>query len=116
MGSSSPSEFRDLQYSPDVSPEPEPVWVPPRRPARAPEPRTRYVILFILTVVSTTLVGANHYAGFFLDYGNGPVGLTTTQLLVRGLWYSASILAILGAHEFGHYFACRYYRVDASIP
>jgi len=35
---------------------------------------------------------------------------------VNGLWYSGSILAILGAHEFGHYFACRYYRVDASLP
>jgi membrane-associated protease RseP (regulator of RpoE activity) len=32
------------------------------------------------------------------------------------LWYSASILAILGAHEFGHYYACRYYGVDASLP
>jgi membrane-associated protease RseP (regulator of RpoE activity) len=116
MGSSSPSEFPDLQFSPDVSPEPEPVWIPPRRPARPPEPRTRYVILFILTIVSTMLVGANHYAAFSLDYANGPIGLTTTQLLVRGLWYSMSILAILGAHEFGHYFACRYYDVDASLP
>jgi len=116
MGSTSPSEFPDLRYSPDVSPEPEPVWVPPRRPARGPEPRTRYVILFVLTVISTTLVGANHYAGFFLDYGSGPVGLSAIQLLLRGLWYSASILAILGAHEFGHYFACRYYEIDASLP
>ena len=33
-----------------------------------------------------------------------------------GLWYSLTILAILGAHEFGHYFACVYYRVNASLP
>ena len=26
------------------------------------------------------------------------------------------MLAILGAHEFGHYFACVYYRVNASLP
>jgi membrane-associated protease RseP (regulator of RpoE activity) len=38
------------------------------------------------------------------------------QLMLNGLWYSGAILAILGAHEFGHYFACRYYRVDASLP
>ena len=37
-------------------------------------------------------------------------------LLVRGLWYSVTILAILGSHELGHYFACRYYDVDASLP
>ncbi len=37
-------------------------------------------------------------------------------LLPRGLWYSGTILAILGCHELGHYFACRYYDVDASLP
>ena len=37
-------------------------------------------------------------------------------LLVRGFWYSGTILAILGCHELGHYFACRYYDVDASLP
>jgi membrane-associated protease RseP (regulator of RpoE activity) len=37
-------------------------------------------------------------------------------LLVRGIWYSGTILAILGCHELGHYFACRYYDVDASLP
>src|SRR5690242_21551655 len=38
------------------------------------------------------------------------------MLLVRGLWYSGTILAILGCHELGHYLACRYYNVDASLP
>ena len=38
------------------------------------------------------------------------------ELLVRGLWYSGTILLILGAHELGHYLACRYYQVDASLP
>jgi membrane-associated protease RseP (regulator of RpoE activity) len=30
--------------------------------------------------------------------------------------YAATVIAILGAHELGHYFACRYYDVDASLP
>ncbi len=38
------------------------------------------------------------------------------NFLLNGLWYSGSILGILGAHEFGHYFACRIYGVDASLP
>jgi membrane-associated protease RseP (regulator of RpoE activity) len=37
-------------------------------------------------------------------------------VLLRGFWYSGTILAILGCHELGHYFACRYYNVDASLP
>jgi membrane-associated protease RseP (regulator of RpoE activity) len=36
--------------------------------------------------------------------------------MVRGLWYSLPALAILGAHEMGHYLMCLYYRVDASLP
>jgi membrane-associated protease RseP (regulator of RpoE activity) len=39
-----------------------------------------------------------------------------SQLLLGGFWYSGTILLILGAHELGHYFACRYYQVDASRP
>jgi membrane-associated protease RseP (regulator of RpoE activity) len=38
------------------------------------------------------------------------------SLLRGGLWYSATIVGILGAHEMGHYLACRKYRVDATLP
>ncbi len=37
-------------------------------------------------------------------------------MFVGGLWYSVTILAILGAHEMGHYLACRRYGVDATLP
>jgi membrane-associated protease RseP (regulator of RpoE activity) len=84
---------------------------PERRP-----PFWRHVVLFILTCVTTTVVGADHFAAFYRDFGNTRMDLTFTDQLVNGLWYSASILAILGAHEFGHYYACRYYNVDASLP
>ena len=60
--------------------------MPPRRKPRI----WLHVLLFGLTVVSTTLTG--------------------------GFAYSACLLLILGAHEFGHYFAARYYRVDATLP
>ena len=42
--------------------------------------------------------------------------LTHPALLMPGLKFSASLLAILTAHEFGHYFFCRYYGVDATLP
>jgi hypothetical protein len=42
--------------------------------------------------------------------------LTHPALLRPGLEYSVSLLAILTAHEFGHYFLCRYYGVDATLP
>ncbi len=37
-------------------------------------------------------------------------------LLFAGLPFSLTLAAILLAHEFGHYLACLYYRVDASLP
>src|ERR1700686_2349675 len=42
--------------------------------------------------------------------------LTHPALLLPGLEFSASLLAILATHEFGHYFFCRYYGVDATLP
>src|SRR6478735_46299 len=37
-------------------------------------------------------------------------------VLLLGLPFSLTLLTILMAHEFGHYLACRYYDVDASLP
>jgi len=71
------------------------------------------LLLLLTTVASTTFFGAIHYAGFVSDFE--PTAGTGLPLW-QGLWYSMTILAILGAHELGHYYACRYYRVDASLP
>ena len=98
-------------------------WPPAERPyvlPHVPEPRreapTRYVILFLLTVITTTWTGAQIYAAFYVGFGGRELPFTMWELFARGLWYSVSILSILGAHEFGHYYACRYYRVNASLP
>ena len=68
--------------------------------------------LFLATLATTMYMGAEHHAGFLADF--------TTEVppvaMLSGAWYSLTILAILGTHELGHYFACRYYRVDASLP
>jgi membrane-associated protease RseP (regulator of RpoE activity) len=95
----------------------EPAYVPRLgSPPHVPERRWRHLILFLLTILATTFAGQLHYASFVLGFSNAALPFSSWELLVRGLWYSVPILAILGAHEFGHYFACRYYRVDASLP
>jgi len=71
----------------------------------------------MLTLASTTLAGAAHYAAFLDDFSGSTVPpMPFPALFLRGFWYSATILAILGCHEMGHYLACRYYDVDASLP
>ncbi len=42
--------------------------------------------------------------------------LTDFEILKYGLSFSLSLLAILMAHESGHYVACRLYGVDATLP
>ncbi len=93
----------------------------PLRPPKFQDRVWLHALLFGLTVVSTTFVGALHYVSFVGDFAaNGPAlapaDLLTAAFLLPGLWYSGTILTILGCHELGHYFACRYYDVDASLP
>ena len=113
-----PSEFTDIDFSASrpLSEEPR-IYVPPAPSYRMrPEPNWRYLILFLLTVVSTTYAGGLHYASFLVGFSERIPDISLASLLLHGLWYSVSILAILGCHELGHYYACRYYRVDASRP
>jgi membrane-associated protease RseP (regulator of RpoE activity) len=87
----------------------------PEPPRRFQHVVWKHVLLFLLTLATTTLVGRGHYAAFLSEFGSVPVA-PGLGLLSKGLWYSLTILGILGAHEMGHYLACRWYRVDATLP
>jgi membrane-associated protease RseP (regulator of RpoE activity) len=77
----------------------------------------KHILLFVITLATTTLAGAIRYAGFVASEGDQLLSLLAQpSVLLGGFWYSGTILAILGAHEMGHYLACRYYRVDATLP
>jgi membrane-associated protease RseP (regulator of RpoE activity) len=81
----------------------------------------RHVVLLALTIVTTTVVGVLHYVSFLADFNAdtslfAAADLARLEILFSGFWYSGTILAILGCHELGHYLACRYYDVDASLP
>ena len=68
--------------------------------------------LFLATLATTMYNGAHYHAAFLADFSDDG----RQAELLHGAWYSLTILAILGIHELGHYWACRYYRVDASLP
>ena len=76
-----------------------------------------HVLLFIATALTTTVVGVDLYGSFLSDFGvRRLIVRSALPFLFGGLWYSLTILAILGAHEMGHYLACRYYRISATLP
>lgn len=74
------------------------------------------VALFLLTIVSMMFAGA--------QYGlEGPIeesfsGVMTALFgnLSNGVIFTGSLLGILTAHEFGHYFAARYHKTEVSLP
>jgi membrane-associated protease RseP (regulator of RpoE activity) len=96
-----------------LAPEPfSPTYAVPLRPRRFQHSWSRHVLLFLLTLATTTIVGADHYRAFAQDFGSREVPFN----LLTGFWYSATLLLILGAHEMGHYLYCRRYQVDATLP
>ncbi len=62
------------------------------------------LLLFVATLFSTLYVGAS--------YAVGESGFS----LLSGWPFCLSIMAILGAHEMGHYFAARYHHVPVTLP
>ncbi len=74
-----------------------------------------HALWLLATIASTTLAGAIHWLSFRAGFSGSPVPLDLSVLL-HGFWYSGTLLAILGAHEMGHYVMCRRHQVDATLP
>jgi Zn-dependent protease len=82
-------------------------------------------LLFVITLLSTTSVGMRYMYNFTL--GRPPLSSDADVLpfgwvflhfnhFASGLPFSLTLIAILLAHEFGHYFACRAFGVKATLP
>jgi membrane-associated protease RseP (regulator of RpoE activity) len=73
-------------------------------------------ILFFLTLICTS------FAGMF--YSIGDIGFATALriflrkpgIILYGLSFSIPLISILLAHELGHFFACRFYRMSCTPP
>jgi membrane-associated protease RseP (regulator of RpoE activity) len=83
-------------------------WPPPQQPlAQRPWKSSLFHLsLFLLTFITTTLAGVQWLTKDLLELSNFSFGLP----------YSLSLLAILTAHEFGHYFAARFYKIKTTLP
>jgi Zn-dependent protease len=79
-------------------------------------------ILFALTVLSTVWVGICGWSPLsILELCLAEVSLMPLRRAIlanwqAGLWYSLFLLAILMAHELGHYLMAKWYRVPATPP
>ncbi|MGB3617554.1 MAG: site-2 protease family protein, partial [Catalinimonas sp.] len=71
-----------------------------------------HLLLFGLTLVTTTLAGTEWTSGVSLLAGDKLAWVD----LRSGLHYSLPFLLILTCHEFGHYFTARFYRIAVTLP
>jgi len=70
-------------------------------------------LLFITTVITTTLAGAEWMYGNVFFLVAKPLGWTE---FLQGFNFSIPFLAILTIHEFGHYFVARAHQVRVTLP
>ncbi|MFN8442092.1 MAG: site-2 protease family protein [Caldilineaceae bacterium] len=72
-------------------------------------------LLFVLTVLSTLIVGVTYRDDFTANLRS--IGdLFLPQVFIHGWPFAVSLMGILLAHEFGHYFAARYHKLAVSLP
>jgi membrane-associated protease RseP (regulator of RpoE activity) len=74
---------------------------------RRPESKLTHLVLFLLTVLTTTSVGA-------IMNGNNPFG--SLAGFASGFPFSVTIMGILGVHELAHYFAGRKWGIEVTLP
>jgi membrane-associated protease RseP (regulator of RpoE activity) len=106
-------------FLPPYDPHP---WPPPPQPSL----RSLFIAigLFVLTGFSTLAAGAQFAAAYAV--GRQPAlddfavsyfqPFFQPRLFLLGIPFAVTLLGILLAHELGHYFACRYYRIQATYP
>ena len=87
------------------------LLVDPQKHKKA-NPRTN-IILFILTVVSVLFTGGIYGMDSALPQNTWQAIMT---ILKNGWPFAVSLLAILAAHEFGHYFAGKHHGVNVTLP
>jgi Zn-dependent protease len=103
-----------------------PLVVEPPPFRRRPRRLWPALLLFFLTVISTLAVGSEFARSYARDMApfSGDENLFLMMvyplrhpsLLLLGIPFSLTVMGILLAHELGHYFACKFYRMDVSYP
>jgi len=85
-------------------------------------------VLLAATAITTTITGAawtvqaqdeSSVLGLLISPTLAVLKETATgnlDPLAKGLLFTFTLLTILGAHELGHYFACRHYGIRATLP
>ncbi len=90
------------------------IYLAPSKPAPKPTRVSVNIILFILTVLSVMIAGAQPEGPVPTDAVGQMWALLKSML--TGWPFALSLLGILLAHELGHYFMSRHHKTPATLP
>jgi membrane-associated protease RseP (regulator of RpoE activity) len=90
------------------------IYLAPKQPEPKQDKISTNIILFVLTVFSVMLAGAQVEGPMPQDM-LGQV-LMLAKAIFTGWPFALSLLGILLAHEFGHYLMSRYHKTPATLP
>jgi membrane-associated protease RseP (regulator of RpoE activity) len=90
------------------------IYLAPKQPEPKQDKVSTNIILFVLTVFSVMLAGAQVEGPIPQDL-LGQV-LVLGKAIFTGWPFALSLLGILLAHEFGHYLMSRYHKTPATLP
>jgi membrane-associated protease RseP (regulator of RpoE activity) len=90
------------------------IQLMPKPPEPKKEKISTNIILFVLTVFSVMLVGAQPEGTMPADF-TGQL-LMLAKSIFTGWPFALSLLGILLSHELGHYFMSRYHKTPATLP
>jgi len=109
---------RPFESTPIPDPDGQPVGVFGYRPVEYRPRWWLHALLFALTLVTTTILGASFSSNLPPEIGELSLGqiLIHPGFLVEGLKFSLPLLFILLCHEMGHYVACRRHGLAATPP
>ena len=90
------------------------IYIAPKQPEPQKDKVSTNIILFVLTVFSVMLAGAQPEGPMPNDFVGQMLALAKS--IFTGWPFALSLLGILLSHEFGHYFMSRYHKTPATLP
>jgi membrane-associated protease RseP (regulator of RpoE activity) len=85
--------------------------------ARRRPPRARLQgLLYLLTCLTTFAAGAVGWQPLLLGVDDAGIAEAVTGHWARGLLYMAAVMAVLSAHEAGHFVAATLHGIPATLP